>query len=205
MYVAWKESFCLNCMLYDLSHEENQRLKNLSVYLTWVINGQNCLLWSISCQVWQNITNFMPQFVRTDYCGNNPQLTYLWGAFIQYFLNHFKIILPSMSMFPTWLRLLVNILVVLPTSPVHATWLTQPTILNFISIMFCKKYGLWKLLFKDFFTLTFKHSPCYCSQTPSVCVLPLTLWCWNFTPSISCIRLGIKMATHYLHVLGQLL
>jgi hypothetical protein len=83
---------------------------------------------------------------------------------------------------PTQLHLLVNILVVVCTSPMHATWITQ-LILNFISLMFCEEYRLWKLLFKHFFPPTFKHSPWHCSQTPSVCVLPSTLWWWNFAPT----------------------
>jgi hypothetical protein len=139
----------------------------------------------------------MPQSLRTDYCAKNPQFIYIMRCintvhtFIQYFLNiHFKIVLPSLPVPPAWLHLLVNILVVVSTSPVHATWITQ-LILNFISPMFCEKYRLWKLLFKHFFPWIFKRSPWHCSQTPSVCLLPLTLWQWNFAPSISCKRQGI--------------
>ena len=67
-----------------------------------------------------------------DYCANNPQLIYILRCintihtFIKYFLNiHFKIVLQSLPVSPTWLHLLVNILVVVPTCPVHATWITQ--------------------------------------------------------------------------------
>jgi hypothetical protein len=46
-----------------------------------------------------------------------------------------------MPVSPTWLRLLVNTLFVVPTAPVHATWLTQLILLNFISLTVCEEYG----------------------------------------------------------------